>query len=77
VLKADVQGSLEAIQGTLMKLNDESSTVGVKVVHTGTGAISESDVMLAVASGAIIIGFTVRPDAAARRAAVSAGVDIR
>jgi len=77
VLKADVQGSLEAIQGTLMKLNDESSTVGVKVVHTGTGAISESDVMLAVASGAIIIGFTVRPDAAARRAADSAGVDIR
>ncbi len=77
VLKADVQGSLEAIQGTLMKLNDESSTVGVKVVHTGTGAISESDVMLAVASGAIIIGFNVRPDAAARRSADSAGVDIR
>ncbi len=77
VLKADVQGSLEAIQGTLMKLNEESSTVGVKVVHTGTGAISESDVMLAVASGAIIIGFNVRPDAAARRAADSAGIDIR
>ncbi len=77
VLKADVQGSLEAIQGTLMKLNEESSTVGVKVVHTGTGAISESDVMLAVASGAIIIGFNVRPDAAARRAADNAGVDIR
>ncbi|HEX3724021.1 MAG TPA: translation initiation factor IF-2 [Nitrolancea sp.] len=77
VLKADVQGSLEAIQGTLTKLNEESSTVGVKVVHTGTGAISESDVMLAVASGAIIIGFNVRPDAAARRAADSAGVDIR
>ncbi len=77
VLKADVQGSLEAIQGTLMKLNEQSSTVGVKVVHTGTGAISESDVMLAVASGAIIIGFNVRPDAAARRSADSAGVDIR
>ena len=77
VLKADVQGSLEAIQGTLMKLNEESSTVGVKVVHVGTGAISESDVMLAVASGAIIIGFNVRPDAAARRAADNAGVDIR
>ncbi len=77
VLKADVQGSLEAIQGTLMKLNEESSTVGVKVVHTGTGAISESDVMLAVASGAIIIGFNVRPDAAARRAADNVGVDIR
>ena len=77
VLKADVQGSLEAIQGALQKLNEESPTVGISVVHTGTGAISESDVMLAVAAGAIILGFNVRPDAAARRAADAAGVDIR
>ncbi|ACZ38692.1 translation initiation factor IF-2 [Sphaerobacter thermophilus] len=77
VLKADVQGSLEAIQGTLAKLNEESESVGVSVVHAGTGAISESDVNLAVASNAIIVGFNVRPDAAAKRAADAAGVDIR
>ncbi|HUZ02160.1 MAG TPA: translation initiation factor IF-2 [Thermomicrobiaceae bacterium] len=77
VLKADVQGSLEAIQGTLVKLNEESTSVGISVVHTGTGAISESDVMLAVASGGIIIGFNVRPDVAAKRAADSAGIDVR
>lgn len=77
VLKADVQGSLEAIQNALSKVNDESQSVGINVVHTGTGAISGSDVMLAVASGAIIIGFNVRPDAAAKRAADAEGVDIR
>jgi len=77
VLKADVQGSLEAIQGTLAKLNEESDSVGVSVVHAGTGAISESDVNLAVASNAIIVGFNVRPDAAAKRAADATGVDIR
>ncbi|HEU5423590.1 MAG TPA: translation initiation factor IF-2 [Nitrolancea sp.] len=77
VLKADVQGSLEAIQGALVKLNEQAESVGIKVVHTGTGAISESDVMLAVAAGAIILGFSVRPDAAAKRAADSAGVDVR
>ncbi len=77
VLKADVQGSLEAIQNALSKVNEESQSVGINVVHTGTGAISGSDVMLAVASGAIIIGFNVRPDAAAKRAADTEGVDIR
>ncbi|HET7037819.1 MAG TPA: translation initiation factor IF-2 [Thermomicrobiaceae bacterium] len=77
VLKGDVQGSLEAIQGALVKLNEQAESVGIKVVHTGTGAISESDVMLAVAAGAIILGFNVRPDAAAKRAADSAGVDVR
>lgn len=77
VLKADVQGSLEAIQNALSKLNEESQSVGINVVHTGTGAISGSDVMLAVASGAIIIGFNVRPDAAAKRDADAEGVDIR
>lgn len=77
VLKGDVQGSLEAIQNALIKLNESSESVGIKVVHTGTGAVSESDVMLAVAAGAIIMGFNVRPDAAAKRAADSAGVDVR
>jgi translation initiation factor IF-2 len=77
VLKADVRGSLEAIQGSLTKLNEESESVGIRVVHADTGAISESDVMLAAASGGVIIGFNVRPDAAARRATDSAGVDVR
>jgi translation initiation factor IF-2 len=77
IAKADVQGSLGAIQGTLAKLNEESSGVTLTIVHTGTGAITESDVNLAAASGAIIIGFNVRPDAAAKRAADSANIDIR
>jgi translation initiation factor IF-2 len=77
VVKADVRGSLEAIQGSLQKLNEESESVGIRVVHADTGAISESDVMLAQASGAVIIGFNVRPDAAAKRAADASGVDVR
>jgi translation initiation factor IF-2 len=77
VVKADVRGSLEAIQGSLQKLNEESESVGIRVVHADTGAITESDVMLAQASGAVIIGFSVRPDAAAKRAADSSGVDVR
>ncbi|MBX6341125.1 MAG: translation initiation factor IF-2 [Thermomicrobiaceae bacterium] len=77
VLKADVQGSLEAIQNALSKLNEESETVGINVVHSGTGAITESDVNLAVASNAIIIGFNVRPDVAAKRAAEASDVDVR
>lgn len=77
IVKADVQGSLGAIQGSLDKLNTEDNRVTVQVIHHGNGAISESDVMLAVASGAIIIGFNVRPDPAARRAADNQGVDIR
>jgi len=77
ILKADVQGSLEAIQNALAKLNDELEGVGITVVHAATGAISESDVMLAATTGAIVLGFNVRPDVAARRAAESTGVDIR
>ena len=77
VVKADVQGSLGALQGTLAKLNEEANAVTVTIVHTGTGAINESDVNLAAASGAIIVGFNVRPDPAAKRAADMAHVDIR
>uniref|UniRef100_A0A7C1K4Z8 Translation initiation factor IF-2 n=1 Tax=Thermomicrobium roseum TaxID=500 RepID=A0A7C1K4Z8_THERO len=77
ILKADVQGSLEAIQNALAKLNDELEGVGITVLHAATGAISESDVMLAATTGAIVIGFNVRPDVAARRAAEATGVDIR
>jgi translation initiation factor IF-2 len=75
VLKADVQGSIEAIAGSLAKLTVEE--IQVNVIHQGVGAISESDVMLAAASGAIIVGFNVRPDPAARRAADAQKVDIR
>jgi translation initiation factor IF-2 len=77
VIKADVRGSLEAIQGSLQKLNEESDSVGIRVVHADTGAVTESDVMLAQASGGVIIGFSVRPDAAAKRAADTSGVDVR
>jgi translation initiation factor IF-2 len=77
VLKADVQGSLEAIQNALAKLNDELESVGITVVHSGTGAVSESDIMLAATTGAIVVGFNVRPDVAARRAADASGVDVR
>ena len=77
VVKADVQGSLGALQGTLAKLNEDANAVTVTIVHTGTGAINESDVNLAAASGAIIVGFNVRPDPAAKRAADMAHVDIR
>ncbi len=77
ILKADVQGSLEAIQNALAKLNEELEGVGITVLHAATGAISESDVMLAATTGAIVIGFNVRPDVAARRAAEATGVDIR
>jgi len=75
VLKADVQGSVEALRDSLEKLSTEK--VGVKVLHTGVGGITESDVMLAAASEAIIIGFAVRPDVPARKAADSNGVDVR
>ncbi|UCE87322.1 MAG: translation initiation factor IF-2 [Deltaproteobacteria bacterium] len=75
VLKADVQGSVEAIRDALEKLSTEK--VSVEVVHAGVGAVNESDVMLARASNAIVIGFHVRPDAAARRAAEGQGVDVR
>ncbi|MBA4382235.1 MAG: translation initiation factor IF-2 [Sideroxydans sp.] len=75
IVKADVQGSLEAIAGSLQKLS--TSEVKVTLVHSGVGAISESDVNLALASKAIIIGFNSRADAAARKLAESSGVDIR
>ena len=75
VLKADVQGSIEAVVGELGKI--EHPEVGVNVIHTGIGAIAESDVMLASASNAIVIGFSVRPNAEARSLAEREGVDIR
>ncbi|HYP39693.1 MAG TPA: EF-Tu/IF-2/RF-3 family GTPase, partial [Chloroflexia bacterium] len=75
ILKADVQGSLEAITQTLGKLSTDK--VKVNVLHKATGGITESDVALAYASSAIVIGFNVRPDAAAKRAADKNHVDIR
>ena len=75
VLKADVRGSCEALREALLKLSTDK--VKVSVIHEGVGAIGESDVMLAKASGAIVIGFGVRPDPAARRSAESQGVDLR
>jgi translation initiation factor IF-2 len=75
VLKADVSGSLEALEDEIAKLPQEQ--VPVNVIHAQTGGINESDVMLAAASDAVIIGFNVRPLAEARRAAESEGVDIR
>ena len=75
IVKADVQGSAEAVKSSLEKItNDE---VRVKVIHSGVGAINESDVMLAATSGAIIVGFNVRPDNAARDSAARANVDMR
>ncbi|HVC07763.1 MAG TPA: translation initiation factor IF-2 [Solirubrobacterales bacterium] len=75
VLKADVAGSLEALQDEIAKVPQEQ--VAINVIHSQTGGINESDVMLASASNAIIIGFNVRPLADARRAAVREGVDVR
>ena len=76
VVKADVQGSVEALCGSLLKLN-KNDEVRVSVVHSGVGAVNESDVMLASAANAIIIAFNVRPDANARRVADTEDVDIR
>jgi translation initiation factor IF-2 len=75
VLKADVAGSLEALQDEIAKVPQEQ--VGINIIHSQTGGINESDVMLAAASEAIIIGFNVRPLADARRAAEREGVDVR
>lgn len=75
IVKADVQGSVEAVKQSLLKLSNEE--VVVKCIHGGVGAINESDVMLASASAAIIIGFNVRPDATAKATAEREGVDIR
>jgi translation initiation factor IF-2 len=75
ILKADVQGSIEAVVGELGKIKHPE--VGVNVIHTGIGAITESDVMLASASSAIVVGFNVRPNAEAREQAAREGVDLR
>ena len=75
IVKADVQGSVEAVRESLEKISNEE--VRVKVIHGGVGAINESDVMLAGTSGAIIVGFNVRPDAVAKESAERDGVDIR
>ncbi len=75
IVKADVQGSVEAVKQSLMKLSNEE--VVVKCIHGGVGAINESDVSLASASSAIIIGFNVRPDATAKTVAEREGVDVR
>ena len=75
IVKADVQGSVEAVKQSLLKLSNDE--VIVKVIHGGVGAINESDVSLASASNAIIIGFNVRPDATAKETAEREGVDIR
>ena len=75
IIKADVQGSVEAVKQSLVKLSNEE--VVVKVIHGGVGAINESDVILASASNAIIIGFNVRPDPVAKATADREGVDIR
>lgn len=75
VLKADVQGSAEALAAALYKIEVEG--VNVKIIHTGVGAINESDITLAAASNAIVIGFNVRPDVNAKRAADAEEVDVR
>lgn len=75
IVKADVQGSVEAVKQSLEKLSNEE--VRVRTIHGGVGAITESDIMLAAASNAIIIGFNVRPDAATAESAVRQNVEIR
>ena len=75
IVKADVMGSAEAVKSSLEKLSNDE--VQVKVIHSAVGAVNESDVMLAETSGAIIVGFNVRPDASARNSADRAKVDIR
>ena len=77
ILKVDVQGSIGAIEHQFSQLSASQNEVQIKVIHKGTGAITEGDVNLAVASQAIIIGFNARPDPAARRAAEQQGIDIR
>ncbi|MFQ3906288.1 translation initiation factor IF-2 [Staphylococcus parequorum] len=75
IIKGDVQGSVEALAASLMKIDVEG--VNVRIIHTAVGAINESDVTLANASNGIIIGFNVRPDTGAKRAAETEGVDMR
>jgi translation initiation factor IF-2 len=75
IIKADVQGSAEALAASLMKIDVEG--VKIKIIHSAVGAINESDITLAAASNAIVIGFNVRPDANAKRAAEAEKVDVR
>ncbi|MBO5261274.1 MAG: translation initiation factor IF-2 [Coprococcus sp.] len=75
IIKADVQGSVEAVKQSLLKLSNEE--VVIKCIHAGVGAINESDIILASASNAIVIGFNIRPDARAKDMADSEGVDVR
>src|SRR5690625_1313321 len=75
IIKADVQGSAEALAASLQKIEVES--VNIKIIHTGVGAITESDIILASASNAIVIGFNVRPDVNAQKAAESEKVEVR
>ncbi len=75
IIKADVQGSVEALHASLEKIEVEG--VKIKIIHTGVGAITESDIILASASNAIVIGFNVRPDVNAKRMAESENIDIR
>ncbi|WP_284139991.1 translation initiation factor IF-2 [Virgibacillus sp. LDC-1] len=75
IIKADVQGSAEALASSLQKIDVEG--VNIKIIHTGVGAITESDIILASASNAIVIGFNVRPDVNAKKAAESENVDVR
>ena len=75
IVKADVQGSVEAVKQSLLKLSNDE--VVVKIIHSAVGAVNESDVILASASNAIIIGFNIRPDAQAKSTAEQEGVDIR
>jgi translation initiation factor IF-2 len=75
ILKADTQGSVEALRDALLKLPTDK--VNLKILHAAVGGVTESDVQLAQASGAVVVGFHVRPDAKARRAAEQAGVDVR
>ncbi|BFH14786.1 translation initiation factor IF-2 [Paenibacillus melissococcoides] len=75
IIKADVQGSVEALRGSLEKIDVEG--VRVKIIHSGAGAITESDIILATASNAIVVGFNVRPDAQAKATAEQEKVDIR
>ncbi|OCA85434.1 translation initiation factor IF-2 [Bacillus sp. FJAT-27225] len=75
IIKADAQGSAEAMAGSLMKIDVPG--INIRIIHTGVGAINESDITLAAASNAIVIGFNVRPDANAKRAAEAEKVDMR
>ncbi len=77
VIKADVQGSLGALQNAISRVTEEQQNVQLRTLLASTGAITESDVTFAATSGAIVIGFNVRPDAAAQRAALASGVDVR